>query len=278
VLSDDAAGDVSARLVVPGVEDGAAESVRLAPGRTWELASDDPVPLELVLRRSAGEDPPLAEPAVTWGGRPLTRAPVLRVVTERGDPWPEDAGEPVVDVEHEQGRWLRVRVPGTRDGQQVRVLVALTPPADLPEPPRVRDERGVERSAPLACREVHELVGTTPLSFSVRKLSTEALALSVALDGVQVPARAQRYRGRRASRADELRLFVPAWQPGVSPADCAAEHDADVAAAGPAAGEPGEVHLTPWYPVGVPPRRDPSDLRAPPPGHRELLRRLPRTE
>ncbi len=216
-VGERAPGDVSVRIQSHADDQAEAESMRLAPGEAWTFERDDPVAVEFVLRRSADDVAFLDEASISWAGEPLTSVPLLRVAAERGDPWPEDAGEPLVDVVPEQGRWLRVTVVGREAGQAARVLVALAPPAELPEAPLVRDERGVSSSGPLACREVWELRGTTPFSFAVQKFTTRSLGLAVELEGVFLPGRELRYRGRRFTRGGETRLYVPAWLPGAMP-------------------------------------------------------------
>ena len=196
------------------------------------------------------------------GAAPLSEHPIPRVPSRTEEAWPttEDGPAPWrADFTHEGESWWRLHVPRIPDqaAAQVRVLLARHPPSHEDERLEVTSTAGKVEVVPGRMDAVW-VTGPVPLAIDVEKKPSEGLALSIAIDGRQVPVRDMRWRGRRFAPTGEIELYLPDWMPQVTDA-------LDRRAAGELALERGRMQLL-RRTSGMPPQDrsplDPEALRA----------------
>ncbi len=200
----------------PKVEVALAAPVLGASAASLELYADRSSPgFTLHVKSNRGE---LDESRIHFGDRSLSHLALPRLPASRSEPWPTDAegvpAAPIVDITREAGRWLTMRIGG-KPGQKVEMLLV-----GSPEGGETWDELLIDRGSfeqqPVAGRsDCRWVTGQTPLSVRVKLFGTNAMGLSVALEGEQVSVQDMRYLGRRFADRGEIELVVPSWLPGV---------------------------------------------------------------
>jgi hypothetical protein len=193
-----------------------AASFGAGEGRLLVRGARRDLPLELRLRAEASS---ALDARCFVGTAPLLEHPLPRVPAADGAAWPQGAEEATtwqVDFEHAGESWWRLTIPGP-PGVEARVLLARYPPERVDLPLEVTASNG--RVEPVSGRaDAVWVLSVTPLTIDLVKKPSENLALSVALDGRQVPVANIRWRGREFSPAGEVTLYLPDWMAGVTDA------------------------------------------------------------
>jgi len=202
-----------------GTEIGGRARIESGPAALTVRGSQRCAPLRLDLTYDSGE---LDAGAIRIGDVPLAAHAMPRLRSPSADDWPAPAGAPAgeppwsADFAPRGGRWWTLRVLGA--GEAVEALLVPYPPEHLDE--RLEWSAGAEiEVVPAPGRPDVLLVrGVAPLELDVAKAPGRDMALSVALDGVQVDVQRMRYAGKRFDAPGHLSLYLPEWIAGVTDA------------------------------------------------------------
>lgn len=186
--------------------------------RMWTHAEDP----EFMLYYRRMDDGLLDESRIVVGSKTLNLSAVPRVVMRYGGEewldWPAlsdgAVSEPVVDIVKTQGRLQFVTVRG-EPGAKVKILLIVSPMDPEHDKAIGFWPTGTETGERIpGVPNAIWIRGESPMSFTFKNVSG-TFAISVALEGQQVPTEKMRYLGKCFCSPSEVMLYLPSWLPGV---------------------------------------------------------------